>query len=91
MDLDALIHQLNNVEPEAINWRALADCTGNQNASEAGTPITVEAAAPSWVIEASLLERLQNHLGLPSIDGQQAVITGILNAGLQDWLQARNL
>lgn len=95
MDLNALIHQLNNVEPETINWRALADCTGpakpGGSTPETHTTTTVESAAPTWVIEAPLLQRLQAHLGVASLDGQQTVITDILNAALRDWLQARNL
>lgn len=87
MDLDALIDQLNTVEPKSINWKALADSTSSgETATPSDQPIT--QAEPTWVIEASRLARLQVHLGPLSAEEQRTRITAILHEALDNWLQA---
>ena len=90
MDLDALMQQLNTVEPQAINWRALADSTSAREHPSPADPSQEPPSetSPRWVIEASLLDRLQAHLGPLSAEEQRSRISAILQEALDTWLQA---
>ena len=99
MDLDSLIHQLNNVEPKAINWQALADCSapppassgkdGNQAATATSPGSALDQPAAGWPIATDLHDRLCAYLREQTLDAEPAAATRILNEALDTWLRAR--
>lgn len=99
MDLDSLIHQLNNVEPKAINWQALADCSappsaasskdGNQAATATSPGSALNQPSAGWSIATDLQDRLCAYLRAENLAGDQAAATRILNEALDTWLSAR--
>ena len=99
MDLDSLIHQLNNVEPKAINWQALADCSAppppvsskeeHQSATATTPGPALNQPAAGWSLATDLQDRLCAYLQAENLAGDQAAATRILNEALDTWLRAR--
>jgi len=88
MDLDALINQLNRVEPEAINWRAMADLSAAPADVAAQDADRALEAAP-LVLEPALLQRLGTWLHDQNQAGDPVAKTRILNQALEAWLIAK--
>lgn len=85
MDLDALINQLNRVEPEAINWRAMADLTGTAN-DASREDIDEEPKGSPVALDQVLLRRLDAWLKDQNLAGDPGARTRIVNQALDAWL-----
>ena len=88
MDLDALINQLNRVEPEAINWRAMADLSAAPTDGAAKDGHQARQAAP-LALEPARLQRLDAWLNDQNLARDPAARTAILNQALEAWLSAQ--